>query len=169
MGSRSAARDLTGGLGNSYDTYSHEAKRKTAKPLGAPAAGRPMADAQWLSEQAYSTQLRSRHLATRRLDRMACLDVDDEQNMRCIRCNTCVESRQQRPGGGLHRRDRRWCLAARRSQTRFTPVMVDEAAACLLRFRNIVDSRSMGEAPNLPVVTGIGHAYRRPDGVTVAP
>ena len=50
-----------------------------------------------------------------------------------------------------------------------TPVIVDEAAASLLRFRDIVDSGKMGDAPNLLVVTGMGYAYRRPDGVTVAP
>ena len=50
-----------------------------------------------------------------------------------------------------------------------TPAIVDEAAATLLRFRDTVDARSMGEAPNLLVVTGMGYAYRRPDGVTVAP
>lgn len=50
-----------------------------------------------------------------------------------------------------------------------TPAVVDEAANSLLRFRDIVDSRRMGEAPNLLVVTGMGYAYRRPDGVTVAP
>lgn len=50
-----------------------------------------------------------------------------------------------------------------------TPAIVDEAAASLLRFRDTVDSDRMGEAPNLLVVTGMGYAYRRPDGVTVAP
>ena len=50
-----------------------------------------------------------------------------------------------------------------------TPEIVDEAAATLLKFRDIVDSGRMGEAPNLLVVTGKGYSYRRPDGVTVAP
>lgn len=50
-----------------------------------------------------------------------------------------------------------------------TPAIVDEAAANLLKFRDVVDSGRMGEAPNLLVVTGKGYAYRRPDGVTVAP
>ena len=49
------------------------------------------------------------------------------------------------------------------------PEVIDKAASNLLKFRDIVDTGKMGPAPNLLVVTGMGYAYRRPDGVTVAP
>ena len=46
---------------------------------------------------------------------------------------------------------------------------VEAAAATLLKFRDHVDTSRMGAPPGLLVVTATGYAYRRPDGVTVAP
>ena len=50
-----------------------------------------------------------------------------------------------------------------------TAAIIDEAAASLLKFKDRVDASRMGEPPSLLVVTATGYAYRRPDGVTVAP
>ena len=47
--------------------------------------------------------------------------------------------------------------------------IIDEAAANLLKFKSRVDTEKMGEPANLLVVAGTGYAYRRPDGVSVAP
>ena len=47
--------------------------------------------------------------------------------------------------------------------------LIDDAAANLLKLKARVDTDRMGEPPNLLVVTATGYAYRRPDGVTVAP
>ena len=46
---------------------------------------------------------------------------------------------------------------------------IDAAAANLLKLKDRVDTDRMGDPPNLLVVTATGYAYRRPDGVTVAP
>ena len=48
-------------------------------------------------------------------------------------------------------------------------VRVDEAAASLLRFSDVVDTHRLGEAAALVVVTGTGPAYQREDGVSVVP
>ncbi len=47
--------------------------------------------------------------------------------------------------------------------------IIDAAAATLLKFKSRVDTAKMGEPANLLVVTATGYAYRRPDGVSVAP
>lgn len=47
--------------------------------------------------------------------------------------------------------------------------VIDAAAATLLKFAGRVDTAKMGEPANLLVVTATGYAYRRPDGVSVAP
>ena len=47
--------------------------------------------------------------------------------------------------------------------------IIDAAAANLLKFKSRVDTAKMGEPANLLVVTATGYAYRRPDGVSVAP
>ena len=50
-----------------------------------------------------------------------------------------------------------------------TTAIIDEAAANLLKLKKRVDTGKMGEPAALLVVTATGYAYRRPDGVTVAP
>ena len=50
-----------------------------------------------------------------------------------------------------------------------TESIIDAAAATLLKFKSRVDTAKMGEPANLLVVTATGYAYRRPDGVSVAP
>ncbi len=50
-----------------------------------------------------------------------------------------------------------------------TAAIVDAAATTLLKLKNRIDVDRMGEPANLLVVTATGYAYRRPDGVTVAP
>ena len=47
--------------------------------------------------------------------------------------------------------------------------IIDSAAATLLKFKSRVNTAKMGEPANLLVVTATGYAYRRPDGVSVAP
>ncbi len=47
--------------------------------------------------------------------------------------------------------------------------IIDEAAKTLLRFRDRVDTRKMGDPGNLLIITAAGYAYRRPDGVSVVP
>ncbi|MCY3689369.1 MAG: ATP-binding protein [Gammaproteobacteria bacterium] len=47
--------------------------------------------------------------------------------------------------------------------------IIDAAASTLLKFKSRVDTAKMGEPANLLLVTATGYAYRRPDGVTVAP
>ena len=47
--------------------------------------------------------------------------------------------------------------------------IIDRAAAKLLKLKARVDTAKMGEPANLLIVTATGYAYRRPDGVTVAP
>ena len=46
---------------------------------------------------------------------------------------------------------------------------VDRAARSLLRLRSKVATRRAGDLAGLLVVTSVGAAYRRPDGVQVAP
>jgi predicted AAA+ superfamily ATPase len=46
---------------------------------------------------------------------------------------------------------------------------IDEAAANLLKFRGRVDTDAVREPKFLMVLTGLDHAYRRPDGVYVVP
>lgn len=46
---------------------------------------------------------------------------------------------------------------------------IEAAAASLLKLKDRIDTSRAGEPPNLLVVTASGYAYRRPDGVTVAP
>ncbi|MDE0667687.1 MAG: hypothetical protein OXI48_01470 [bacterium] len=46
---------------------------------------------------------------------------------------------------------------------------VDDAAQSLLRASAEVDTSDRGEPANMLVVTAAGYAYRRPDGVSVAP
>ena len=50
-----------------------------------------------------------------------------------------------------------------------SPSIIDAAAATLLKLKDRVDTARMGEPANLLVVTATGYAYRRPDGVSVAP
>ena len=49
------------------------------------------------------------------------------------------------------------------------PEAVDEAARSLLRLRSKIASDRVGDMAALLVVTAVGAAYRRPDGVQVAP
>lgn len=47
--------------------------------------------------------------------------------------------------------------------------LVEEGAASLLRFRDVIDTRKSGEPAVLGVITGTGYGYQRPDGVAVIP
>jgi len=46
---------------------------------------------------------------------------------------------------------------------------IDEAAANLLKFKNMVNTEKMKEPKFLMILTGIDYGYRRPDGVLVVP
>lgn len=50
-----------------------------------------------------------------------------------------------------------------------TPEVVDAAARSLLRFADSVDVTRAGDPAALLVITPVGYAYQRPDGVVVAP
>lgn len=47
--------------------------------------------------------------------------------------------------------------------------LVDEGAAALLRFRDVINTRKSGEPAVLGVIAGTGFGYVRPDGVAVIP
>lgn len=47
--------------------------------------------------------------------------------------------------------------------------LVEEGAASLLRFRDVIETRRSGEPAVLGVITGTGYGYQRPDGVAVIP
>ena len=49
------------------------------------------------------------------------------------------------------------------------PAIIDKAAASLLKFAARIDTTKTGEPAALVVITGSGHGYVRPDGVTVVP
>ncbi len=49
------------------------------------------------------------------------------------------------------------------------PQIIDQVAGSLLRLRNKVVKARTAELATLMVVTSTGAAYRRPDGVEVAP
>jgi uncharacterized protein len=46
---------------------------------------------------------------------------------------------------------------------------IDEGAASLIKFRNIVDTSQRGEPTVLAVITATGYGYTRPDGIAVIP
>ncbi len=47
--------------------------------------------------------------------------------------------------------------------------LVEEGAASLRRFRDVIDARKTGAPLALAVITGTGYGYRRPDGIDVIP
>ena len=47
--------------------------------------------------------------------------------------------------------------------------LVEEGAASLRRFREVIDTRKTGAPLALAVITGTGYGYRRPDGIDVIP
>ncbi|MCY3559877.1 MAG: DUF4143 domain-containing protein [bacterium] len=67
----------------------------------------------------------------------------------------------------IERTDGAWIAAEVKLNSGFASV--DRAARSLLRLRNKVASRRREELAALLVVTSTGAAYRRPDGVQVAP
>ena len=46
---------------------------------------------------------------------------------------------------------------------------VDDGAASLLRFRQLVDTQRRGEPAVLGVITATGYGYHRDDGIAVIP
>lgn len=65
----------------------------------------------------------------------------------------------------IERRDGAWMPV----EVKLGTARVDDAARSLLRACATVDTTDRGEPANMLVVTAAGYAYRRPDGVSVAP
>ena len=74
--------------------------------------------------------------------------------------------RGQEADAVLHLRDGRYALVEAKL---FSQEHIDEGARSLLSIRDDIDEEKMGSPSFLMVVTGTPYAYRREDGVIVAP
>ena len=74
--------------------------------------------------------------------------------------------RGQEADAVLHLRDGRYALVEAKL---FSQERIDEGAKSLLSIRDDIDEEKMGSPSFLMVVTGTPYAYRREDGVIVAP